>query len=420
MRLTSADQGFRDGSDASLAAPSPTGPLATVILRISRALLVTLVLGLGAYIAGIAVELNAEDTGAEETGAEAVHIDFVAFWAAAKLALAGEPAAAFDPARLVAAQSLADPGAWDVYGWHYLPTFLLLLTPLGALAFTPAFAVFSVAALGLYAWALGGWARPLSRAAPAIAAPPVAFVLATGNASLLWAAALLAALACLRSGREAPAGLLIALLTLKPQLGLLIPVALVAGRRWRALIWAATGAAGLALASIAAFGGGIWLTFLAAMAETAEVYAVHGQNAVTMVTWYAWGRQFGLGHETALALQALFVAAAAVMVWLVWSRREVAFDLKAAALCLGALISTPYAFQYELVLAVVAALFLARSHIGGRRAGLAWLAVLWALPLPGWIVPGLEIAAYAAPVLAASLAATVHLALRRRAVAVRG
>ena len=49
---------------------------------------------------------------------------------------------------------------------------------------------------------------------------------------------MLAALTAMAQGRPALAGLLIALLTLKPQLGLLIPIALVFSGQWRVVLWA--------------------------------------------------------------------------------------------------------------------------------------------------------------------------------------
>ena len=61
------------------------GTATPVVQRVGRVLFVAIALALPAYIAGIAWELNSG-----RTDAGAVHIDFVAFWAAAKLAVAGE------------------------------------------------------------------------------------------------------------------------------------------------------------------------------------------------------------------------------------------------------------------------------------------------------------------------------------------
>jgi hypothetical protein len=131
-----------------------------------------------------------------------------------------------------------------------------------------------------------------------------------------------------------------------------------------------------------------------------------------MITWYSCARQFGIGHDTAIVIQLLSLALGAGIVGLLWSRRGVATDLRIAALCLATLTSTPYAHQYELVLAVLAALFLAREGIGDSAAGCLWLLVLWLLPVPGWLFGGLEIADYAAPVLTLSLLLCAVLALR--------
>ena len=92
-------------------------------------------------------------------------------------------------------------------------------------------------------------------------------------------------------------------------------------------------------------------------------------------------------------------------------------DLKIAVLFLATLISTPYAYQYELVLAVLGALFLARAGLGQTAAGRAWLTALWLLPVPGWLAAGFDIADYAAPVLTLSVAACTALSLRMHAAA---
>lgn len=396
------------GLDA--ATPRLSGHATPLVERVGQTLMVLLIGALAAYLGGIAWVLNSS-----VADGAAFHIDFVAFWAAAKLAVAGEAVVAFDPQALVAAQSLTPDATRSVYMWLYPPSFHLLITPLGLIGFSAAFAIFSAVTIGLYILALGSWARPVPGGlALAVAAPPVGFVLLVGNASLLWMAALLCALSLLARERPRSAGAMIALLTLKPQLGLLIPVALIAGRHWRATLWAAIATAAIVALTIAVFGIGYWFEFFRTMARTTVDFAADGANTETMITWYAFARQFGAGNETALAVQMLSLAAAAGAVGLLWSRRSVAPDMKLAVLLLATLISTPYAFQYELVLAVAGVLFLARAGIGRSPAGRAWLAAIWLLPVPGWLIGGLEIAHYAAPVLTLSVAACIVLALRRQ------
>lgn len=377
--------------------------------RLTRVVFIAFLLAVVAYLTAMAIELNVNNP-----QRDAFHIDFVAFWAAAKLAAAGQAVSAFDLQALQAAQSLPPQDAqFDHLYWHYPPAFQLLLMPLGYLGFSPALAVFTVCGLAVYICALRGWTREnLGRLHLGVAAPPAGFVLITGNASLLWAGGLLIALGLLCRGRELRAGIAIALLTLKPQLGLLIPVALIAGRHWRALISAALAAAAIAALTLVVFGPDYWQTFFASLRRTTGLYAVYGENAVTMITWYAFLRQFGVGHESAVALQFGVLALNAGVVAYLWSRRAVASDLKLAVLCLASLLATPYAHQYELMLAVLAALFLARAGLGGSVPGRIGLAILWLLPVPGWLIGGLEIAQYAAPVLTLALALTTAAALR--------
>ena len=96
--------------------------------------------------------------------------------------------------------------------------------PLGYLGFSPAFAIFTVCGATLYYFGLRDWTRGVPvRLHLAFVAPPVAFVLVTGNSSLLWTGILLLGLTQLFRQNALGAGVMIALLTLKPQLGIMIP-----------------------------------------------------------------------------------------------------------------------------------------------------------------------------------------------------
>src|SRR6185437_7381491 len=77
--------------------------------------------------------------------------DFMAFWSAARLALGGHPAAAFDGASLSAVQHAAvasQPEIW--FPWHYPPTYLLAVLPLGLVPYPAALAAFTAGSLALW------------------------------------------------------------------------------------------------------------------------------------------------------------------------------------------------------------------------------------------------------------------------------
>ena len=171
-------------------------------------------------------------------GETALNFDFKVFWAAGRLAFLGEPLAAFDIDRLIEVHQAAEVGDW--MPWSYPPTFLVAMQPLGALTFPQAWAVFSVVSIVALALAVRPFSGGILPVWFAFAMPPAILPsLYVGQTTALWVAGLLAALAAFRGRRYILAGFFIGLLTLKPQLGLLIPVALIACGAWRTIASAA-------------------------------------------------------------------------------------------------------------------------------------------------------------------------------------
>lgn len=346
---------------------------------------------------------------------QAIQLDFTAFWAAAKLAVAGDAVSAFDPNLLRAAQQLpSDQPPGDLL-WLYPPAWHIAILPLGYLSFSAAYVVYSAVAFAAFAAAL----RPLAAPVPGgvalvLAGPAVLIVLTLGNNSLLWTAGLVAALGAMAERRAVLAGLLIALLTLKPQLGLLIPFALAFGGHWRTVLWACVGAGVIVALSTAVMGLGYWDQFFAMLRFMSELMQTEIVRFERMMTWYALLRLGGAGHDLAMPVQLAVTAAAAASVAWVWSRRGASADIKAATLCIAIPLATPYAYHYEMTLTLVAALFLARDGFGATRGARLWLLALWLGPVPGLALLGhLPPALYAAPLLTATLALCLARARRR-------
>ena len=110
----------------------------------------------------------------------------------------------------------------------YPPIFLLMLAPLGGLRRAAAFALFMGATFVFYLWAsIGGRWRAWPRLLGALAAPATGVNLIFGQTGFLAGGFMLGGLA-LAERRPIAAGVLLGLLAYKPQLGVLVPVALVA------------------------------------------------------------------------------------------------------------------------------------------------------------------------------------------------
>jgi len=336
---------------------------------------------------------------------QAIRLDFTAFWGASRLALEGRATAAFDPDQFRAALMLSSDEAPGDMLWAYPPAWHLAVLPLGLMPFSVAWLAYSALTLGAFAAA----ARPLARPLPGglalvLAGPAVIIAVTIGNNSLVSTAGLIGALAATQRQRWALAGFLIALLTFKPQLGLLIPVALAFGGYWRTIAWAAAGTVAVAAVSTAAFDIEYWQHFLSAMRFMGSLMQTDLVRFERMMTWYALARTGGAPHELALPVHlAIAAGAAAAMAW-IW-RHPVTLDLKAASLCLAIPLATPYAFHYEMTLALAAAMFLIRDGVGATPLERVWLVALWLGP-----IPGLALLQHAPPVLYAAPLMTVSLA----------
>lgn len=280
--------------------------------------------------------------------------DFMAYWSAAKLALAGRPEIAFDEAAISAVQHAAVPSLpVIVFPWHYPPTFLLPVAPLGLLPYAAALALFVLGTAVLWA-ALVGRVVPNRGAWIVAAAAPAGLInLLDGQNAFLTAA--LAGFALLwLDRRPIVAGVLIGLLAIKPHLAVLFPLALLAEGRWRTIAAAGVTVLALVAASIVAFGWETWAAFLHHLPIT-QAMAEHGAVPWGMMpSGYVFALSLGAPVAAAWALQGAGAALAAGCVWRTWRNRAVGFEAKAATLIAGSLLVSPYLFYYDLLWATLA------------------------------------------------------------------
>jgi hypothetical protein len=178
-------------------------------------------------------------------------------------------------------------------------------------------------------------------------------------------------------------GVLFGLLAYKPQLGLLLPLVLLADRRWHAVAAAAITIATTSLLSYLIFGADVWLAFIASVTVTRTIVLEQGAMGwEKLQTVFAAMRMWGAGLAAAYAVQAIVSLSAALTVLWIW-RRPVDMRLKGAALVTGTLLATPYVLDYDLMLLALPIAWLTME--GLRTQFLDWekigLFVVWLLPL---------------------------------------
>jgi hypothetical protein len=330
--------------------------------------------------------------------------DFISFYAAGTLAEAGTPELAYDhQAHYAVEERVAQPGI-DYNFFYYPPVFLLLCSVLARLPYLVAFAAFVAATLVLYMVVTTSIIGTATTAdlVTVLAFPPVFWTIGFGQNAFL-TAALFGAATLFTDRRPLLAGLLYGGLCYKPHFALLVPVALIAGRCWRALAATIGSALGLASISLLVFGWPTWHAYLLAAAGSHAVYESGRVAFAGFVTPFGGAMLSGGSRATAYAVQAGAALAAATLVAVVWYRRR-SLPVRAASLAAATLVAVPLAIVYDLMLASIAGLWLLRSDNGVRlpdwaRWGLAGLFVLslsprslsehWHVPVGAFITTAL-------------------------------
>lgn len=312
--------------------------------------------------------------------------DFSNVWSAGRMVLEGEAPAAYDPAQHYAKQR-ASFGGREVpfYGWHYPPLFLGAAALLALMSYGAALAVWMATTLAAYLSAMRAILRPhdgRTTMLVALAFPAVLVNIGHGQNGFLTAALLGGALVLL-DRRPLIAGLLIGLLSYKPQFGVLIPLVLMATGRWHAFGAAALTVLGASGSSYLAFGPEIWVAFFESTSLTRlNVLEAGGTGWQKIQSVFSAARSWGAPVSSAYLMQgACGVISAIGLLWL-W-RSKAAFALKAAGLAAASLLATPYVLDYDMMaLAVALAFFAAHGLANGfHDYEKSLLAAVWLSPL---------------------------------------
>jgi hypothetical protein len=311
--------------------------------------------------------------------------DFSNVWTAGKMALDGSAEKAWSwPDHFAVQRALHNKADVDLFGWHYPPPFLLIATLLASMPYVAALIAWQLTTLGVFT-------RLMTKLVPAretillTLSAPVSLVCLTHGHNGFLTALLLAGGLMLLDRKPFLAGLLFGCLIYKPQFALIIPVVLVAGRHWRAILGATASALSLIGLTLAIWGWPVWQAFIDSLSLTQHVVIEQGSTGFhKIMSPFAAVRLWGGNISSGYALQFAFTAAAiGAVAWLSRSRQRP--ELRNALVCAAVVLSTPYVIDYDLVVLLPA---LAWLWLDGRDRGFQpWdatlMALVWVTPLIG-------------------------------------
>jgi len=337
--------------------------------------------------------------------------DFVNYWTGARLAWEGRLATLYDIGAYNALLRswFAPMDRFMIFS--YPPHALLPLLPLAALPYLAAQAIWTVGGIAVFLKAsLGNLsARGDKVLLAAIVLSPVVLNNVVFGQAGLWLAALFVAVFKLLPTRPIAAGALLGLLTIKPQLGLVLPIVLVALGCWRAIGAAIVSGIVLAAVSVVLFGIEPWQAYVQDISprQWQFVWAMKGFYTFVMCSPYAAFWWLGLPAPVALALHGI-VSVGILGATVLAVRGPAAWSLKVAIVAFAAVLVTPYVITYDLAIPLAALLW----HLSERKQPLDRLQdmalfVLWlsAFMIALYVQPtGVALGAFAVMAMFAALA----------------
>lgn len=293
--------------------------------------------------------------------------DFVVFWPAARAILDGNMMALYVGNGMYDAMLQHYPeGAMERLTWQYPPHAGLLFSPIGALPFPIAYVMWFAVGVAALIGALVV-ANVDRRAIFALLfTSPVFLAFITGQIALIITSLMLIAVFWAKT-RPILAGLAAGLLTIKPQLGVFLPLIFIAGGHWRAFASAVVFSLSLWLGSAAILGADMWIAFFERIGMVSDLVAEGAMPYRKMLNVYAASNFAMLPQAVAYAITAI---AALVAAWaIVWTCRKTENPRwRYAVLATATLLVTPYSWYYELALILPAIWFVLER---GYRSG--WL-----------------------------------------------
>ncbi|MBM4286151.1 MAG: DUF2029 domain-containing protein, partial [Deltaproteobacteria bacterium] len=308
-----------------------------------------------------------------------VGADYAPFHSAASLALAGKAGEAYHPKALQGEIKRLTGGESGAV-WPYPPIFLLMLLPLGFLSYLPSLLLWLGVSLCAFVGVLRRLVPHVCTVWLALAFPGTFLNLLNGQNGLL-SAALMGAGLVLLERRPGWAGAVLGLMSYKPHLAPLIPLALAAGGQRRALAGAGATLLGLILITSLSLGWELWADFFTGLSKIVGALEHGSFPRDKQASLLAAVRLAGGGPALAWTLQgAVMLLAVLAVVW-AW-RRPMPHNRRAAVLVLATLLFSPHLFYYDLALLALPLAWLGQEALEKKPAPLFWL-----LALIAWYVP---------------------------------
>lgn len=320
------------------------------------------IFGFGVYVAYVIYLIISYVSGLngiiESNASNLLGRDFVNFWSSAHIAIEGQAQILYD--RIAYRAYLFDTfGAQlNSYSFSYPPHSLFMFAPFGGLQYVYGFILWTFGGLAFAYAATRQWFTEVKLSFWIILGP-AAMIAIFGGQTGVWLVAFWMMALALLDRRPIVAGILIGMLTVKPQIGVLLAVYLLCQGHWRAIFSAVATSIIMVVSSLIFFGIEPWAKFISEVLPfQSELISKNiGIFDYMVHTPFKWVINLGLGKHMAWSVQLPFMALGLALI--IWSSfKPVDKRLKICLLSILTFLFSPYMAIYDMaILAFAACLF---------------------------------------------------------------
>jgi len=237
----------------------------------------------------------------------------------------------------------------------YPPHFWLFTWPLSFFPYLLSLILWSVFSVTVFYKSLELYGLPKQDIIILCLTPAIIICLIGGQNGLISAALILSAF-YFKDNRPILAGFLLACLTYKPQMGFLIPLALMLSRDWKVIFWAGVFTVMLIVSSIIIFGTHVWLDYFHNVIPF-QMYILENMGRpfnIMVPSIFKSLHNFGVNTDIAMQVQyVLGLLSVLIVIWAFWRVRN--RDLQLALFLTATCMFSPYLVIYDLPILTFAA-----------------------------------------------------------------
>lgn len=280
----------------------------------------------------------------------AMNTDFIGIWSFARFIRSEPISSIYAAPALQAFEQHIFPGFHSEYVFPYPPSFLMAISWLGHFGFTAAYALWTILGIAALSLSASSFLTKQHRwvGVIAILAAPASLLNGIGGETGYFTGALLLYGFAVLPSNQVAAGIAFGLLTLKPQLGLLVPFALLARGDWLALLSAILTTLTLALLSAVIFPPSLWLVWLHNLSayQSSELTT---PIALTQLMVTVTAALVNLGATAWFAGTGQSIASVTCVILTFICFKKASYRTAVAALLVGSFLTTPHAYIYDTV-----------------------------------------------------------------------